>query len=64
MVKKKSLMLKLRFFLVYTGIFARIYDSAASSASPLDYFIALKTLMFIFSAVEYSVGYSLSIRVP
>ena len=34
MVKKKSLTLKLRFFLVYTGIFARIYDSAASSASP------------------------------
>ena len=34
-LKKKSLTLKLRFFLVYTGIYARLYDSAASSASPL-----------------------------
>ena len=35
MAKKKSLTLKLRFFLVYTGIYARLYDSAASSASPV-----------------------------
>ena len=33
-LKKKSLTLKLRFFLV-SVVYARLYDSAASSASPL-----------------------------
>ena len=34
MVKKKSLTLKLRFFLL-SVVYPRLYDSAASSASPL-----------------------------
>ena len=52
-LKKKSLTLKLRFFLV-SVVYARLYDSAASSASPLGSAasLAINSLIILMEGVR------------